>query len=282
MKIVTAVVNSVDFIKIQYYTLKKYFKGGYEFIVFNDAKEFPDFTNGGDLTIKGRIMELCAKLNIKCIDIPNEHHRYMDMSTRHVDTFNNYVLEYQKANPDKYLILDSDMFLVDYFDIDKYTSYESAIVLQRREDIHYFWPGLCYLDFTKINNIGLLDWGCKIGCDTGGMMQEWLQLQMQGKEVPDTDSIRWTNNKYQTDTIYFIKHLCSGSWKLSELPENLKGNQALVGFLMDDTRNENGKFFCEIYDNVFLHYRAGGNWRGEGMGLHTELTEKLKSALIEK
>jgi hypothetical protein len=281
MKIVTAVVNNVDFIEIQYHTLKKYLKGSYEFIVFNDAKEFPDFTNGGDLSIKGRIMELCAKLNIRCIDIPNEHHRYMDMSARHVDTFNKHVLEYQKANPDKYLILDSDMFLVDYFDIDQYTKYESAIVLQTRGDVHYFWPGLCYLDFTKINNIDLLNWD-KNGQDSGGMMQQWLELQMQGKEIPKIDAIRCMNKTYHTDTVYFIKSLWSGSWNLSELPENLKGNEALVGFLIEDIRNENDNFFCEIYDNVFLHYRSGGNWRGEGMYLHTELTEKLKTVLIEK
>ena len=51
MKIVTSVVNNPTFIEIQYYTLQKYFKGEYEFIVFNDAKDFPDFTNGNDITI---------------------------------------------------------------------------------------------------------------------------------------------------------------------------------------------------------------------------------------
>ena len=52
MKIITAVVNNPLFIEIQYYTLQKYFQGEYEFIVFNDAKQFPDFTNGNDITIK--------------------------------------------------------------------------------------------------------------------------------------------------------------------------------------------------------------------------------------
>ena len=33
MKIVTSVVNNPIFIEIQYYTLKKYFKGEFEFIV---------------------------------------------------------------------------------------------------------------------------------------------------------------------------------------------------------------------------------------------------------
>ena len=41
-----------------------------------------------------------------------------------------------------------------------------------------------------------------------------------------------------------------------------------------------GKFFCEIYDNVFLHYRAGGNWRNEGINIHKKLTKELKEALL--
>ena len=65
MKIVTAVVNNPTFIEIQYYTLKKYFKGDYELIVFNDAKDFPDMTNGNDITIKKKIEDICNKLNIK-------------------------------------------------------------------------------------------------------------------------------------------------------------------------------------------------------------------------
>jgi hypothetical protein len=45
MKIVTSVVNNPIFIEIQYHTFKKYMKCDYEFIVFNDAKDFPDFKN---------------------------------------------------------------------------------------------------------------------------------------------------------------------------------------------------------------------------------------------
>jgi hypothetical protein len=42
----------------------------------------------------------------------------------------------------------------------------------------------------------------------------------------------------------------------------------------------NGNFFCEIYDEVFLHYRAGGNWNEEGMAMHNALSTKLKQALL--
>ena len=127
MKIITAVVNNPTFIEIQYFTLKKYFKGEYEYIVFNDAKDFPDFTNGNDITIKKQIEDMCAKLNITCINIPNNHHkRQLDFGKRCADSMN-YILQYQKNNPDKYLLLDSDMFLVDYFDINKYSNYDIYI-----------------------------------------------------------------------------------------------------------------------------------------------------------
>ena len=83
MKIITVVVNNIDFIEIQYYTLKKYFQGEYEFIVFNDAKDFPDYTNYNDITIKSNIENKCRELNIKCINIPNEHHKsIIDASVR--------------------------------------------------------------------------------------------------------------------------------------------------------------------------------------------------------
>ena len=74
MKVVTAVVNNPIFIEIQYYTLKKYMKCDYEFMVFNDAKDFCDFTNGGDITIKTAIEDMCKKLNIQYINITNQHH----------------------------------------------------------------------------------------------------------------------------------------------------------------------------------------------------------------
>ena len=42
---------------------------------FNDAKSSPDFTNGGNTTIKNSIELLCNKLEITCINIPNEQHK---------------------------------------------------------------------------------------------------------------------------------------------------------------------------------------------------------------
>jgi len=203
----------------------------------------------------------------------------------------NYILEYQKKNPDKYLLLDSDMFLIDYFDIKKYSNFDCAIVLQSRNDnkINYFWNGIYYFDITKMNNIELLnfdlfnyrdDGGITHYCDVGGMMHDWLKRQMGNNSFPKTLDIRWTDKEFHTNNIYFIKHLWSCTWDIRELPKTLQNNVKLIDFLQKDVRNVNGKFFCEIYDNVFLHYRCGGNWRKEGFELHNSLSHKLKNSLL--
>jgi hypothetical protein len=282
MKIITAVVNNPIFIEIQYYTLKKYCQGEYEFIIFNDAKDFPDFTNGNDITIKTEIQNICNKWNITCINIPNENHKQnSDAALRCADSMN-YILEYQKKNPDKYLLLDSDMFLVDYFDINKYSNYDCAIVLQSRnqDKIHYLWNGIYYFDLTKMKNLELLNWNCCPDCDVGGMMQEWLKTQMENIPIPNIDEIRWTDNSFHTNNIYFMKHLWSCSWDINEVPKNLQENIKLIDFFKNDIRNVNNKFFCEIYDNIFLHYRAGGNWRNEGLDLHKLLSQQLHDSLL--
>ena len=286
MKIITDVVNNVDFIEIQYYTLKKYFQGEYEFIVFNDAKDFPDYTNFGNVAIKSQIENKCRELNIKCINIPNEHHKtVVDASTRNSNSMN-FMLNYQLQNPDKYLILDSDMFLIDYLDINKYSNYDCAVLLQTRknnnEDINYIWHGICYFDMYKLNNMNVLNWDLCANCDTGGMTKDWLKLQLNNSTPPTTDNLRWSEKTktFHIDTTYFIRHLWSTSWNITELPENLNENKELINFLQNDTRNNDGKFFCEIYDDVFLHYRAGCNWLHEGQATHNNLTSQLKKVLL--
>jgi hypothetical protein len=276
MKVITAVVNNPIFIQIQFHTLKKYMKCDYEFIVFNDAKNFPDTTNGNDITIKNTIHQLCEKLGIKCINIPNEHHKFKkEISCRTADSMN-FILNYQINNPDKYLILDSDMFLIDYFYESDYEKYDCAIVLQTRENnkIYYFWNGVFYFDINKIKNINLMNWNLYPGCDTGGMMFNWMKKQNKVNSNSD-------NEVFNNDDIYLMKYLKSLTWNESDIPENIKSNNKLVEFIKNDPRNQNDNFFCEIYDNKFFHYRAGSNWEKRGMKLHVNLSVQLRKILIE-
>lgn len=283
LKIITPVVNNINFIYIQYCTLKKYMKCDYEFIVFNDAKKFPDETNGGNINIRQEIRDVCKHLNIKCIDIDNSHHsKEFNPSSRTADSCN-FILKYQIENPCKYLVIDSDMFLINDFNIKDYEQYQCSIVLQNRKlniensviDVNYMWNGLYYFDTTKMKNTELIDWGFVCGLDTGGLTSKWLKTICD--KFPDVNDLRYNKLNYNTDKIYFIKHLWSLTWDETEMPSFI--NEKIKEFILNDPRNENGKFFCEIYDNKFLHYRAGGNWRKEGVIFHNILSKKLSNIL---
>ena len=282
MKILTAAVNNPDFIEIQWMTFKKFMGCPYEFIVFNDAKAYSDVTNGGDVTMLKKIEERCEALGIQCIRVANDHVRSPEMSVRHEHAFNNYVVKYQRENPDEYLLIDSDMFLIDHFDIEAYRAYNSAIVVQRRtiggEAVNYAWPGLFYVDMRKYGaeTNALINWGIKPGGDTGSMMYYWLSAQTPTAHIPDGAVIRRTAEPQHRDGIYYIRHLWSLSWDETELPENLRVNKKLAQFIKSDPRNKGGKYFCEIYDGKFLHYRAGTNWLKEGMKMHSMLSSVLK------
>jgi len=101
------------------------------------------------------------------------------------------------------------------------------------------------------------------------------------KSIPITDDIRWTNKNFNKDNIYYIKHLWSCTWNDREMPECVNKNPKLINFIKTDPRNQNGKFYCEIYDNKFLHYRAGGNWEKRNMSLHVSLALNLKQSLLD-
>jgi len=280
MKIITAVVNNPEFIEIQYHTLKQYYQGNYEFIVFNDAKRFPDYTNGDDVTLAQQIEEKCRMLQIKCISIPNEQHQTQTCAAVRCADSMNFMFRYQLEHPDQYLVIDSDMFLIHEWSASKWDKYDAAIVLQSRDIYHYPWNGIYYFDMFKLKNRELMCWDPIPGCDVGGGAHEWLQQQMCGAAMPDMNMIRWTDQIYNTDRILFIKHLWSCTWDTYDAPQYIKEHSTLLKFLKDDVRNVEGKFFCELYDNAFLHYRAGGNWRKEGLAFHQDTAQKLKQTLI--
>ena len=259
MKIVTPVTNNPDFIQLQWITFHKFMPVPFEMIVFNDAKQFPDYTNFEDPTVHSRIVHMCTTLGIQCINLPNDHHRsVMNASARHLDSVR-FLTNYMFQNPDIYLHIDSDMFLVDTFPIAKFETYDCAIVPQSRPGIDYIWPNLFYFNIPKLRFSELIDWDFLPGTDTGGKMSHWLQRYMATAPT----------------RLFRISHLSSCTWKEDQLPLTLR-TPALLDFLTHDVRNpKDGTFWCELYDDCILHYRAGCNWNKEGPAIHTYMTEQL-------
>ena len=281
MKFISIFVNNPEFIEMQKKTLHKFVKNcNYEYIVFNDGKDWPDITNfnnpnNGKIAIKKK----CEELSIKCIDLyPQKIYSFNNISQRHVVSLNK-ILNFMKQFPDEYILLDSDMFLINEFDYNKYKNYLSAFVLQERSNLKYMWGNFFYLNTKIIKNLNILDFSIVDGGDSGSASYRWLNSY--NSKIPSSKEIRYIKKQFCDDYFYYIKHLWSCSWNQDEIPENLKENKLLINFLENDTRNLNGNYFCEIYDNLFFHYRGGSNWMNNLNKKHFENLKELLNIVNE-
>lgn len=279
MKVVSIITNHPIFIELQKKSLEKYLKVDYEYIVFNDGKDWPDITNFYDPIHEGRqaIIDKCAELQVTCINLPNENHKNIQSaSVRHVDSLQ-LLLDFMMKHTDEYLILDGDMFLIDHLEIEKYKKHDCACVLQERPHLRYIWPNLFYVDLNKLKHLELFKLGFISGGDTGSASHDWLKSFPCS--FPKCEEIRHSSHQFTNPYFYFIKHLWSCSWNENELPENLNNNEPLLTFLKNDFRNQHGRFFCEIYDQCFFHYRAGSNWMEQSKDSHKQQIRNLSDIL---
>jgi hypothetical protein len=264
MKIVSVFVNNPTFIELLYNSIKKYLKSEkeYEIIIFNDAKTWADITNFNDVTMKEQITNICTKLNISCIDIPNSHHIFqLQASVRHADSVN-FITKFMLTNPDTYFMLDSDMFFIDYFDIKEFEKYYFCYVKQYKninnKIINYPWPNMFYLDINEIPNKQLIDWYPDTGLDSRGKCALWL-------------------SNLDKEKVLEIIYLPSCNWDEKDIPETI--NENIKIFLDNDVRNQKGKYFSEIYYKKILHYRAASNWMNNSYELHNSMTNLLTETL---
>lgn len=270
LRVIIPAVNNPLFLHLQVEGLRVYMpkETAYEVIVFNDAKPFPDATNYGDSRMPQYIMEACSKLGIRCIPIENRHHQHIgSASHRHADTLRHIMCMFVSEKWGQILMLDSDMFPVCPLGplLETYKGAEvGAFVLQRRGTLRYLWPNLFFLNAGSVEacRTDLLSWDVSPGCDSGGASQTWLSIQ----EALGPNRIQW------------IHHLPSGQWGPTEMNTIASLCGPLRNFLENDVRNKEHRFWAELYDNTFLHYRAGSNWNGEGAGVHIEMSELLASS----
>ncbi len=231
----------------------------YTFVVYNDAKEFPDFSNFGNMNIRKEIEQTCSRLNIPCIPIPNSHHQVnISPSWRTADALN-FILANQKFQGGKHLVLDSDMFLMKPLNwATDFDDYDAVLLHQQRDHVRYCWNGIAYLNMDTLQPAELLAWNDGyvegIFTDTGGAMSHFLNRTQ--------NRIRW------------MSHLSSGRWTTEQFP--LDCDLQWLNFLLADPRNTGGNFFAEIYDSAFFHYRAGGNWENRNAAEYSHITGLLE------
>jgi len=255
MKVLTTSVNNPAFIELQANSVKKFVQpnsgDSVEFIVFNDAKDWNDYVNFGDTSInKNMVNSVCnSRFHVKCIDIPNDQHQHIEsLVLRYADSLT-FMTKYMIANPDKYLVIDSDMFFTSAFNMSQldgyYFGYPDQPQISNGMTIYSPLPNMFYIDTTCIPNQPMITWNIDTAAiDTGGMNDDWL-------------------NTLDPSKVYKFSVLSSLNWTEKDIPNNIHGN--IRGFLYNDPRNVNGQFFSEIYNNNIFHYKAGSNW------MHKEL-----------
>lgn len=246
LHIQTPVVNNPTFIELQHKTLKFFVQGDYDFTVYNDAKDWPDYSNFGNGELRREIQRTCERLNIPCINLNHPHHHHeTNASVRTADT-NNDMLDDQRTARGNYLVLDSDMFPIYPFQTNIYGKYDAAFVPQQREHggkvLDYFWNGIYYFNIDVLEPQDVMNWAAGphdgVWTDTGGGMYKFL---------------RESKNNF-----YKIPHLVSCQWSIRDYPIHL--DFKWLEYIQNDPRNTKDAFFSEIYDDIFFHFRAGGNW----------------------
>lgn len=257
------VCNNPEFIRLQVQTLEKFCQDRFEITIFNDAKLFPDFSNFGDTSIHQKIIDVCAELRIRCINIDNsEDETLISASLRHSRTANIMWHQYEKHLEEPLLVLDSDMFPIRNFSIlDELRDYDFSYTSQVRQDFEYAWPNLFWCNPPKLQKKDLLDWGIEpFKSDTGGKSSLFLQLQDLMK-------------------LHRHQHFVSFQWNKHDIKDRSQFPISVINFCDKDIKNKDGKYWCEIYHDTFLHLRAGSNWENIDISIHKERTESIKTVL---
>lgn len=258
--------NRPDFIEWQYKTFKKFILDDYEFVVFNDAKGY---------SLSEDIQNVCHRLNIRCIRIPQEVHNRPYMKRLPFEDYNHpcvrcaNVVQYSLDvlgfyHNDIVMIIDSDMFMIKPFSPRTYLGdHDIAAVEQSRNYdkqwkkstvINYIWNGIILFNMPKLPNRNTMCFNCGIidntPVDAGGYMHYYFK-----------------NNPSVT-----VKHING-----SHYSENLSFPSFPLNIL-------NSKYVTNIelfLDDHIIHYRGGGNWDNKPKEYH-EKKSKIFNNFINK
>lgn len=233
--IFTSVVNRPDFVELQQKLFKKFLKNEYQFHIVDDSIIE---------SIESEFQSVCFENGLKYYKKPPRASA-MNPAQACADTvqwtYDNIICK--NHSEDIVFFLDSDMFLIDEFDIEEYM--EDAIISglpQVRGHVTYMWNGIMFFNMPMIEdkNIDFSD-GTVEGhmTDVGGMT--YWYFKKTGIKMKETD--------VQYPTHY---------------------NDI-------DLQKDAGGYNMELHlEGKFLHYRAATNWHSNWRGLDDPLVGKTK------
>ena len=235
--IFTTVVNRPDFVVLQDDLFKKFLKNDYLFHVVDDSI---------DSNISEEFQKICKERDLRYYQKPKRTVQ-MNPAQACADAIQWTYETIIKQEYSKEIIFftDSDMFLIDEFDIEEYMS--DAIIgglPQVRGHVTYMWNGIMFFNMPKMED---LDIDFSDGVVNG--------------ELTDVGG----------NTYYYFK---KNNFWMKETDVQYPTNYNEI-----DLQNEEvtkGYNFELHLDGKFLHYRAATNWHSNWRGSEDPLTNKTK------
>lgn len=272
--IISIVYNRPSFISYQYNCLKKFITVPFEYIIFDNS----DNSNNTD-----EFKNICTNLNINYIRIPQDIHTQSDPSSRAGRSLD-YGLRYvynDMGFRGILMISDSDLFLInEYNPIEKIGDFD--IVGRSIENIYvnnelpshpiivnklFYYSNQFMLinckTFNYINDISFIPIIYNdILLDCGGRLYLFLKEREHIKHtyVPDISC-----NYYNTERI---------------MNENMETD--LKNYFINEMTLLRGNSFSEIFDNSFIHLKAGSNWMGHSYDIESGRENNLFSFLQKR
>jgi hypothetical protein len=237
IRIFTSVVNRPDFVSLQKTLFEKFLKEDYTFHVVDDSIEE---------SISKEFEDICSSENIFYYKKPK---RTVSMNPAQACadtvqwTYDNIIKK--EYNSDIVLFCDSDMFLVDEFDVLEYMSDCVIVGLpQYRGHVKYMWNGIMIFNMPEIKNLDIdFSDGVVEGqmTDVGG--HTYFYFTQNDVTMKETD-------------VHYPTHF-------NDI--ELQNQEVTKGF----------NFELHL-DGKFLHYRAATNWHSNWRGSEDPLEIKTK------
>jgi hypothetical protein len=284
-KVITTVAAWPEALPVMKAQLDKHLKEPFEFICFVDTPSKPGPYNLWNRNLRARATEIASQVTDQVFTVPEELHderriqfpatsekRGKNANTRAADTLQYAWNQVIRDSKGAVLILDNDMFPVGDFNTATVLSgnpiagiYSISPGKNTVENIDWIWSGLLFLDPGKMPVKELWSFDCgkvnNVRVDVSGQTHIWLnQAQKLGVEP------QW------------LPHLSSLNWGIHDL--NSKLSTKILNFMLHDDRNIDDKFYSELYDNKFIHFRAGSNWKKEPAEIVKRRNQDFLSAMI--
>jgi hypothetical protein len=276
--VVSTWVNHPEVIALHRDLWTKAFSGeSIRYVAYIDAKDYGDFSNFGDASMKEQLIKACVDSSIEYLLVPQEYHmqRHKVFETCNASVDNcpsardalvcQYIWNREVLNGsvNRLVLVQSDIFPYRTFTWNSILRgadfyYRPQVRSVNGESLHYAWEGLCFFDTSRWpdarKDIVDFEYGFQKGIftDTGGGLWRVLEVLKPEQKRPFLD-------------------LHSGRWSISDAPTDLPF--WITEHIINDPRNtikEDGTtlFYSEIFDNSFFHLRAGGNWDNAGKEIH--------------